>query len=261
MDLKTVQFELDAGLALVRMSRPKARNALSREMGLELQEVFGRCAGDGVRAVVLTGEGGAFCAGGDLKEIGGRIEAGERMEEFLGPDYQCAIKALYDLPKPSIAAVNGFAVGGGFDLALACDIRLAAESARFGQVYAQVGLVPDCGGTFLLPRAVGLAKALELILTGEILDARQALEIGLVRSLHPDDQLMEEALALGRRLAEGATLALSAAKSLAKRACTLDIDTALAAEASAQRETSRSADFAEGLAAFREKRAPRFEGR
>lgn len=183
------------------------------------------------------------------------------MEEFLWPDYQKALARLYEVRCPTVAAVNGFAVGAGCDIALACDIRLCGASASFGQVYSRVGLAPDCGGTFFLPRVVGAAKAMELILTGEIIDANLALSIGLVRSVHPDDSLLEAATALGRKLARGPSLALRAAKKLVHQSGVLDVKTALRAEAEAQAETSASLDFQEGLRAFLEKREPRFLGR
>ena len=258
MEWRCVRFEVSGGLAVLTLNRPETMNSLNSLMCKEIEDACGRCSSSGARALVVSGEGRAFCAGGDIKEIGGRLESGEKMEAFLGPDYQAAVAALYETHVPTIAAGKGHAVGGGFDLALACDIRLAGESARFSQIYSQVGLVPDCGGTYLLSRVIGPAKALELILTGEMLDARQAHELGLVRAVFPDEDLMEEALSLGRRLASGATLALSAAKGLMKNPG--EFRAALAAEAAAQGVTSRSADFREGLAAFGEKRPPRFQG-
>ena len=261
MPWNTIDFEENNGLALVRLNRPEALNALSRRMAQDLCEVCERCNEPDIRAMVLTGAGRAFSAGGDLKEIGERLKTGERMEEFLWPDYQKALAKLYDVRCPTIAVVHGFAVGAGCDIALACDIRLAGASASFGQVYSHVGLVPDCGGTFFLPRVVGGAKALELILTGEVIDAEAALAIGLVRSVHPDDALMEEAMAFGRKLADGPSIALRAAKKLIRGSGGLDVATALRAEAEAQAETTDSSDFQEGISAFLEKRKPRFRGK
>ncbi len=261
MTWEAISFEEEDGLAVARLNRPDALNALNREMARALREVCERCDEPDIRAMVLTGAGRAFSAGGDLREIEARVGAGERMEEFLWPDYQNSLARLYEVRCPTVAAVNGFAVGAGCDIALACDIRLAGASASFGQAYRRVGLAPDCGGTFFLPRVAGAAKALEMILTGESVDARTALSIGLVRSVHPDESLMEEAMALGRKLAEGPSLALRAAKRLVRQSGGLDVGAALRAEAAAQAETSASRDFQEGLAAFREKREPRFEGR
>ncbi|MCE2452941.1 MAG: enoyl-CoA hydratase/isomerase family protein [Nitrospinae bacterium] len=250
---KTIGFEEENGLALVRLNRPEALNALDRQMAQDLYEVCERCSEPDIRAMVLSGAGRAFCAGGDLKEIEGRIRAGERMEEFLWPDYQKSLAKLYEVRCPTIAAVHGFAVGAGCDIALACDIRLAGAGASFGQVYSRVGLVPDCGGTFFLPRVVGSAKALELILTGDVIDAEAAFSIGLVRSVHNDDALMEEAIA--------PSVALRAAKKLIRSSGGLDVATALRAEAGAQAETVASLDFQEGIAAFLEKRKPGFQGK
>ena len=146
MTWETINFEMEGGLALVRLNRPEALNALDRQMARDLYEVCERCNEPEVRAMVLSGAGRAFCAGGDLKEIEARIRAGERMEEFLWPDYQKALAKLHEVRCPTIAVVHGFAVGAGCDIALACDIRLAGEGASFGQVYSRVGLVPDCGG-------------------------------------------------------------------------------------------------------------------
>lgn len=261
MTWEAISFEEEDGLAVARLNRPDALNALNREMASALREVCERCDEPDIRVMVLTGAGRAFSAGGDLREIEARVGAGERMEEFLWPDYQKALARLYEVRCPTVAAVNGFAMGAGCDIALACDIRLAGAGASFGQAYCRVGLAPDCGGTFFLPRVAGAAKALEMILTGEVIDARTALSIGLVRSVHPDASLMEEAMALGRKLAEGPSLALRAAKKLVRESGGLDVGAALRAEAAAQAETSASRDFQEGLAAFREKRRPRFEGR
>ncbi len=261
LELECATFALEGSIALITLNRPASRNALNRRLAEELLELLRRCAGEEVRAVLITGAGKAFSAGGDLLELWGGIEGeGEDLDVILQETYHPPILRLIGLPKPVIAAVNGPAVGAGCDLALACDLRLASEEARFGEVFSRVGLAPDCGGSYLLPRLVGVGKALELIFTGEIIDAAEALRIGLVNRVVPAAKLMEESLEVARALAEGPTLALGLAKRNVWQGLGLGLEAALAREAEAQGRLARTSDFREGVAAFREKREPRFRG-
>lgn len=260
-ELECTCFSVEGSVALITLNRPASRNALDRRLAEELFELLGRCAREEVRAVVITGAGKAFSAGGDLLELWGRIEGeGEGLDVILRQTYHPPILRLVNLPKPVIAAVNGSAVGAGCDLALACDLRIASQDARFGEVFSRVGLAPDCGGSYLLPRLVGVGKALELIFTGEIIDAAEALRIGLVNRVVPAERLLEESLEVARALAEGPTLALGLAKRNVWQGLGLGLESALAGEAEAQGRLARTSDFKEGVMAFKEKREPRFRG-
>ncbi len=220
-----------------------------------------------VRVVIITGAGRAFSAGGDVRQLG---EAGDELHGGPpGPfdrrqwlkETQKMLLAIRNCEKPVIAAVNGVAAGGGMDIALTCDLRIASDRARFSEVFAKIGLFPGTGGTYLLPRAVGTAKALELIWTGDFVDAAEAERLGLVNRVVPHDDLMTETRALATRLAAGPPLALSLAKAAVYRGLDLDFAAALDYAATAEAITLTSADHREGVAALRERRAPTFEGR
>lgn len=260
------QIEVDrAGTVLrVTLDRPDKLNALTRVMSDELVEAFtGARDDDGVRAVLLTGAGRGFCAGQDLTEFGDAYRGGGRpdIEEHLERTYHRLIPLIVELPKPVVCAVNGVAAGAGLSLAVACDIRVAGEQARFTQAFVKIGLVPDSGGTWLLPRVVGAARALELSMTGELIDAATALRIGLVSRVVADDTLAKEAGELAATLASLPTAAIGEAKRLIRDAAAGDLQSALRAEAAAQARMGQTADHLEGVTAFAEKREPRFEGR
>jgi 2-(1,2-epoxy-1,2-dihydrophenyl)acetyl-CoA isomerase len=218
---------------------------------------------DDVRAMVVTGAGRGFCAGQDLTEFEEAYRAGERpdLREHLRHSYHRLIPLLVSTPKPVIAAVNGVAAGAGVSLAAACDIRVAGEEARFTQAFVKIGLIPDSGGTWLLPRIIGYARALELSITGEVIDAEAALEIGLVNLVVAGDALQDEARDLAVRLAAMPTAAIAETKALLRSAAALDLEAALDAEAEAQARMGQTDDHLEGVMAFAEKREPRFRGR
>lgn len=260
MGYATLTLERNGAIATLTLNRPEARNALDlamrRELGSALDEVE---ADPGARVLVLTGAGGHFCAGGDVKSMRERrytAAEGRARVEVLNR----LVLRLVDFPMPTLASVDGFAVGAGCNLALACDLIVASDRARFGQVFARLGLVPDGGGTWLLPRLVGLARAKELIFTAEIIDAAEAARIGLVNRVVPAAALAEETTRLAERIAAGPPLALRLAKRLVNRAAASDLAAALEAEAAAQAIAVTSEDHQEGLQAFFEKRAPRFRG-
>jgi 2-(1,2-epoxy-1,2-dihydrophenyl)acetyl-CoA isomerase len=252
-----LRVEVDGPVATLTLDRPAALNSLTVPVKVALREALeGLAANHSVRAVILTGAGRAFCAGQDLAE---REEPDAApLDVELRERYNPIIRALRSMGQPVIAAVNGVAAGAGASLAFACDIRIAAEEARFVLAFGRIGLVPDSGATWFLPRLVGPAKAAELALVGDTVDAAEALRIGLVSQVVPADRLPAEARALADRVAEGAPLALALTKEALQRSATITLDDALDGEAKLQGIAGASADHAEGLAAFREKRAPRF---
>ena len=254
-----LRVEVDGPVATLTLDRPDSLNALTVPVKVALREALASLAADrSVRAVILTGAGRAFCAGQDLAEREQPDAA--PLEVEVRERYNPIIRTLRSMDQPVIAAVNGVAAGAGASLAFACDIRLAADDARFVLAFGRIGLVPDSGATWFLPRLVGSAKAAELALIGDPVDAAEALRLGLVSRVVPGDRLMAEARALADRLAQGAPLALSLTKSALQRSLTIDLDEALEGEAKLQGIAGASADHAEGLAAFREKRPPRFTG-
>lgn len=254
-----LRVEVDGPVATLTLDRPAALNALTVPIKVALREALESIAADReVRAVVLTGAGRAFCAGQDLAERDEPDAAPLEIE--VRERYNPIIRALRSMGQPVIAAVNGVAAGAGASLAFACDMRIASEEARFVLAFGRIGLVPDSGATWFLPRLVGPAKAAELALVGDPVDAAQALRLGLVSKVVPGPELMSEARALAERLAAGAPLALALTKGALQRSMTIDLDQALEGEAKLQGIAGASADHAEGLAAFREKRPPRFSG-
>ncbi len=254
-----LRVEIDGPVATLTLDRPEALNALTVPMKVALCEALERIAADrSVRAVILTGAGRAFCAGQDLAEREQPDAA--PLEVEVRERYNPIIRALRSMGQPVIAAINGVAAGAGASLAFACDLRIAAEEARFVLAFGRIGLIPDSGATWFLPRIVGSARAAEMALVGDPVDAAEALRIGLVSKVVPAAELLAEARAMAERFAAGAPLALALTKHAMARATTIDLDEALEGEAKLQGIAGASTDHAEGLAAFREKRPPRFTG-
>ena len=260
MDYQFILYQKDEGIATITINRPELRNALTQALMAELLHALDTaCTDDDVRVLIITGAGNrAFVGGADINEVGARNTLTE-----LGPNSRLrrmVFERLEHLPKPSIAAVNGFALGGGNELALSCTLRVAAESARFGQPEINLGIIPGLGGTQRLTRLVGKAKAMELILTGDIIDAQEALRIGLVNKVVPDAGLMEAARELAKKLASKAPLALMAAKDAIDYGSDMSLAVALEFENRLFAIVSGSADREEGIAAFLEKRSPEWKG-
>jgi 2-(1,2-epoxy-1,2-dihydrophenyl)acetyl-CoA isomerase len=254
----TITLETKDGVGTLTFNRPDAYNAFNDAMGEEVVDALGHLSrDDGVRALLLTGAGKAFCSGQDLKSI----EPGRSLGDVLEKVWNPVLRRLWDLEKPVVAAVNGIAAGAGASLALACDLRIASEKATLAVVFTKVGVVPDSGITWTLPRLVGLGKALELAYLADPVDAATAERLGLVNRVVPADGLLEEAGALTRRLAEGPTLAYALTKRAMRRAATSTFPEALEYEGLLQEIAGRSADYDEGVNAFVEKRPARFQGR
>ena len=260
-DESTVLVEVDegAGVATITLNRPDALNSLTVPMKQDLLAAIRRVERDAVvRAVVLTGAGRAFCAGQDLRE---RLQPdaaplGEEVRERYNP----IIRAMRALPKPIVGAINGVAAGAGASIAMACDIRIAADTASFALAFGRVGLVPDSGATWFLPRLVGAAKAAEIALLGDPVPAAEAARLGLVSRVVPGADLAKEARAVAERLSAGAPRAIALTKRALESSWDRDLDAALEDEADLQDMAGRTKDHAEGMAAFLEKRPPRFSG-
>jgi 2-(1,2-epoxy-1,2-dihydrophenyl)acetyl-CoA isomerase len=247
------------GVATLTLDRPAALNALTIGVKVALLDALRQIAADrSVRAVILTGAGRAFCAGQDLAER--RLPDAPPLDEELRQRYEPIIRAMVELDRPIIAAINGVAAGAGASLALACDLRIAAESARFVLAFSRIALVPDSGATWFLPRIVGSARAAEFALLDNPLDAATAERIGLVSRVVPDDELLPTATTMAAHLAQRAPQAIAAAKRLLREAWTTDLEGALEAERQAQGTLGATLDHVEGVTAFLEKRPPTFSG-
>jgi 2-(1,2-epoxy-1,2-dihydrophenyl)acetyl-CoA isomerase len=251
------------GIATLVMNRPDRLNALNTELAVALNEALGRIAKDeSVGVVVISGTGRAFCAGGDLAAIGKGRQSRETegLEPVLRAGMQMVLK-MRTMPQPVIAAVNGAAAGAGMNVALAADIRIAGEEATFGQNFAKVGLYPDYGGTYFLPQLVGPAKAAELFYTGEMIDAKTALSLGIVNHLVPAAQLEAEVKTLALKIAHGPSLAIRAVKKALFASEEKELMQALENEVREQIRCFMSEDCSEGIRAFFEKRPPKFQGK
>jgi len=255
---------LDGGVLTLTLNRPERLNAMSRELiGLMIEQLDRALGESTIRAVLITGAGRGFCAGADLAGTGtgavgadGKPDLGAVMDRLYNP----MIRAIRELPKPVIAAVNGVAAGGGANLALACDIVLAARSARFDQAFVRISLIPDLGGTWFLPHMVGDARARALGMLGASVPAEEAERMGMIWQAVEDRELMPQAAGLAHRLAAGPTLSYAAIKRALGAAATNALDRQLDLERDSQRALGRSADFREGVAAFLAKRPAAFTG-
>jgi len=260
MAYQFILFEITQGVARVTLNRPDVLNSIHSAMSGEIRDALARAAREReIRAVLLTGTGRGFCAGQDLDEVrpGG---AGGDFAAHVRTVYNPLVRALRALEKPVVCAVNGVAAGAGANLALACDLVLAAEDASFVEVFAKIGLVPDTGGSFFLPRLVGMARATALTMLAEKVTAERAVEIGLIYRVCPAASLQEEASALAVHLAAQPTFGLGLTKRLLNAAGANDLDAQLELEADLQGAAGRSADYAEGVTAFLTKRKPVFTG-
>jgi 2-(1,2-epoxy-1,2-dihydrophenyl)acetyl-CoA isomerase len=262
MSYQSILCEKRDGVLMITLNRPDKLNALTDAMLRELQDAFGTAADDdATRCVLLTGAGKGFCPGQDLANAqelggGGAPDYGAHIRENYNP----LILAMTRMPKPIVAAVNGVAAGAGMSLAMACDVRIASEKASFLQAFINIGLVPDSGSTWLLPRLIGRQRALDLMLSGRKVSAAEALEWGLVNQVVAPEQLMEEATKTAARYATAPTFAIGQLKHNLDCAETRSLEDTLAIEAASQAECGRTADHLEGIRAFLEKRTPVYRG-
>jgi 2-(1,2-epoxy-1,2-dihydrophenyl)acetyl-CoA isomerase len=264
MSFETIKYELQENVAVITFNRPEALNALSLALTGDLFSAVRKAIEDEARAVVLTGEGRAFCSGGDLREMQLMWQKEGRIEAFL----EEPLKALLDVilliretPIPFIAAVQGVCAGAGTNFALACDLVFAAENASFNEAFVRIGLSPDCGGSFFLPRAVGEKLAAELFMTGETVNATRAAQFGMINRVVAADDLLTETLLMARKLALAPTASIGRIKQMLNASFSNNLAQQLELEHRLQIESGKGNDFKEGVQAFFEKRPPNFTGK
>lgn len=259
--MSSILINITGGIATISLNRPEVFNSFNREMALEMQSALDKCASDeSVRAIVITGTGKAFCAGQDLKEVT-TPELMPGFRKILEEHYNPIITRIRNLNKPVIAAVNGVAAGAGANIALACDIVVASESASFIQAFSKIGLVPDSAGTFFLPRLIGFQKASALMMLGDKVGAKEAFEMGMIYKFYPVALFQEEVEKLATTLSQMPTHAIGLTKKLLNQSMNNNLDEQLAMESNLQIEASESHDYNEGVAAFIQKRQPEFKGK
>lgn len=258
--MSSIELKIENKVAYITLNRPEVFNSFNREMALSLQDTLDKCETDNdVRAIVLTGNGRAFCAGQDLKEVTDP-ELNPGFKKILEEHYNPIITKIRAVKKPIIGAINGVAAGAGANIALACDIVVAHEKVNFIQAFSLIGLVPDSGGTFFLPRLIGFQKALALAMLGDKVSAEEAERLGMIYKLIPLENFEDEVQKLALKLANMPTKALGMIKELFDASMTNTLEQQLALESKLQIEAAQSNDYAEGVAAFIEKRKPNFKG-
>lgn len=257
--MASITVKDEGAVRYITLNRPEVFNSFNREMALHFQQELDRChMEESVRAVVVQAEGKAFCAGQDLVEV--RDPEGPALTAIVRDHYNPIIEKIRSLPKPVIAAVNGVAAGAGANIALACDMVVAAKSAAFIQAFSKIGLIPDSGGTYFLPRLIGLPKATAMMMLGEKISAEQAEQLGMIYKVVEDDQFSETVKDLAAHLADMPTRALALTKMLLNESHTNTLTAQLMLEEQFQTKAGATEDYAEGVAAFIEKRKPRFKG-
>ncbi|MEZ5174089.1 MAG: enoyl-CoA hydratase-related protein [Bacteroidia bacterium] len=258
--MSSIQYEVNQGVGVIRLNRPDVFNSFNREMAFSMQSALDKCAADScVRAVLITGNGKAFCAGQDLKEVTDP-ELNPGFRAILDEHYNPIIQRIRNMEKPVVAAVNGVAAGAGANIALACDLVLASENASFIQAFSKIGLVPDSGGTFFLPRLIGFQKALALCMLGDKVNASDAEKMGMVYKVLPADGFEEACMQTAAQLSKMPTYALALTKKLFNQSLGNTLEEQLKAESKWQIEAGSSKDYKEGVSAFVEKRKPVFNG-
>lgn len=262
MSEEHILYGIEGNVALITLNRPKAKNAFSPQMiHLWREYLEGAKADDTVRVIVVTGKGDTFCSGGDIREMAeGKLRSWD-MKRYLWEGVHRIVLALEDLDKPVIAAINGAAMGAGLDMAIMCDLRVCSDHARLAESYITMGLVPGDGGAYFLPRLVGTAKALEMLLTGDVITAEEAMQLGIVNRVVPHDNLMEETMKLARKIAGRPPLAIRMMKRAVYQAQTSTLRAHLDYISSQLSLLSETQDHIEAATAFLEKRKPAFKGK
>jgi 2-(1,2-epoxy-1,2-dihydrophenyl)acetyl-CoA isomerase len=263
MNYQLIKFEIAEKTALIKLNRPEVLNSFNRAMAIELQSALDVCKeNENIRAILITGEGRAFCAGQDLSEV----KPAEKPElndlgETVKVTYNPIVKKIRNIEKPVICAVNGVAAGAGANIAFACDIILASENASFIQSFSKIGLIPDSGGTFFLPRMVGIHKATALMFLAEKMTSEQAFQLGIIYKICQQEKLVEEAMSISKKLSEMPTKGLGLTKRGINKAFYNNFENHLDFEEELQREAGKTIDYSEGVNAFIEKRTPVFKGK
>jgi 2-(1,2-epoxy-1,2-dihydrophenyl)acetyl-CoA isomerase len=257
--MKTIEHHIEDQVCFIKLNRPKVFNSFNKEMAMHLQALLDDCETNAdVRAVLLTGEGKAFCAGQDLQEI--TDPNGPALSDIVSQHYNPIIERIRNIEKPIVCAVNGVAAGAGANIALACDITIAGESVAFIQAFSKIGLIPDSGGTFFLPRIIGMQKAAALMMLADKVMAADAAKMGMIYKVCADESLMEETLKVAKKLASLPTIGLGLTKRALNKSMTNDLTAQLALEDELQTAAGKTYDYNEGVAAFLEKRKPNFKG-
>ena len=254
-----IEINIEDQVCIIKLNRPKVFNSFNKEMAFELQEILDNCEKNpSVRSILLTAEGKAFCAGQDLQEL--TAPDGPKLSDIVREHYNPIIKRIRSIEKPIVCAVNGVAAGAGANIALACDITIAGESVAFIQAFSKIGLIPDSGGTFFLPRSIGMQKATALMMLADRVMAADAEKMGMIYKVCADESLMEETLKVAKKLAALPTIGLGLTKRALNKSITNDLTAQLALEDELQTAAGKTYDYNEGVAAFLEKRKPKFKG-
>ena len=257
--MDSILFTIESGVAFITMNRPDKLNSFNRAMALQLQTILDQCAtDDSIRAIYLTGAGKGFCAGQDLAEV--VDPEGPGMQRILSEHYNPIVQRLRDIAKPIVGAVNGVAAGAGANIAFACDVVVSKSSASFIQAFSKIGLIPDSGGTYTLPRLIGFQRASALMMLGDKVSASDALQIGMLYKVFDDEAFETESKKIAFQLAQMPTKALGYIKHALNASATNDITAQLALEDELQQKAAATADFKEGVDAFLAKRAPHYKG-
>ena len=254
-----IEINIEDQVCIIKLNRPKVFNSFNKEMAFELQEILDNCEKNpGVRSILLTAEGKAFCAGQDLQEL--TAPDGPMLSDIVREHYNPIIERIRSIEKPIVCAVNGVAAGAGANIALACDISIAGESVAFIQAFSKIGLIPDSGGTFFLPRSIGMQKATALMMLADKVMAADAEKMGMIYKVCADESLIEETLKVAKKLAALPTIGLGLTKRALNKSITNDLTAQLALEDELQTAAGKTYDYNEGVAAFLEKRKPKFKG-
>ena len=257
--MSQIEINIEDQVCIIKLNRPEVFNSFNKEMAFELQEILDNCEkNSSVRSILLTGEGKAFCAGQDLQEL--TDPDGPKLSDIVREHYNPIIKRIRSIEKPIVCAVNGVAAGAGANIALACDITIAGESVAFIQAFSKIGLIPDSGGTFFLPRSIGMQKATALMMLADKVMAADAEKMGMIYKVCADESLMEETLKVAKKLAALPTIGLGLTKRALNKSITNDLTAQLALEDELQTAAGKTYDYNEGVAAFLEKRKPKFKG-